>query len=212
MKKIAILGIRRSGNSPIRNWIADQFDNPKIFLNSTPDKLFQEYNEDVVISLEEMPVEIFNEGEYTKVLILRDPPNLFATRTKHYDLLSSKKRYIAPQVSSLWVNHARKFIDHNDIIPVNHQFFLRDLEYRKKISKKLGGNFSDKTLDFVDDNGQGSSFDGLKYNGNARSMPVFDRWKNYQDLDCFRNLFTEEIKELSLKIFGENEKWKILYS
>ena len=89
---------------------------------------------------------------------------------------------------------------------------MRDVEYRKELSDKLGGTFSDKSLDFVDNNGQGSSFDGVKYNGDARSMPIFDRWKNYQDLECFKNLFTEEIKELSLKIYGGEEEWKILYS
>ena len=88
---------------------------------------------------------------------------------------------------------------------------MTDIEYRKRLSENLGGTFSDESLNFLDDNGQGSSFDGVEYNGRAKEMPVFERWKEYKDIEAFRNLFTQEIIEQSKQIFGEQE-WKMLYS
>ena len=209
------LGIRRSGNSPIRNWVSDQFPNSRTFLNAHPDILSQldeVQEDDIIVSFEEMPVELFDTIEHKKVLILRDPANLFASRVKHYDALSSKKQYISPMVTDLWLNHAKRFLKPGDIIAVNHQTFLTDEKYRKGIAKKLGASkFCDCTLDRVDDNGQGSSFDGLDYDGNATEMPVFERWKEYADLQCFRDLFTDEIKELAVTIYGE-QSWIKLFS
>ena len=212
---IYTLGIRRSGNSPIRNWVSDQFPNSRTFLNAAQTILTQleSVKEDsVIVSFEEMPVEVFNDNEHKKVLMLRDPANLWASRIKHYDALSSKKRYISPMVTNLWLNHAKKFLKPGDVIPVNHQTFLTDVDYRKELGKKLGATkFCDCTLDRVDDNGQGSSFDGLDYDGNATEMPVFERWKEYADLQCFRDLFTDEVKELAVTIYGERP-WTELFS
>jgi len=214
--KICMLGIRRSGNSPIRNWITEQFEGSRQFINATPDimsHLDQFEEKDFVISFEEMPPQLLEQVECDKkVLILRDPFNLAATRVKHYDLMSSGKKWVSPNAIALWKMYAEEFIKpKSDFICINYNRFLTDIEYRKEISKELGGKFSDESLDFVDDNGQGSSFDGMDFDGNAREMPVFERWKAYADVEAFRELFTPEIIKLSKEIFGE-ESWTMLYS
>jgi hypothetical protein len=213
MKKIiCMLGIRRSGNSPLRNWLADQFPDTKVYLNATPDVLNQiPSDRNVVISFEEMPVELLADIEHTCVLLLRDPFNLWASRIKHYAALSSKKQFISPMVTKLWLNHAKAFVKPEGFIPVNHQSFFTDEAYRRTLSESIDGTFSDESLSFVDDNGQGSSFDGLEFDGIAQDMPIFDRWMQYSHLDCFRELFTKEVCGLSTRIFGEGS-WKELYS
>ena len=126
--------------------------------------------------------------------------------------MSSGKKWINPQAAGLWKMYAEAFLNpKGNILYVNYNTFLVDIEYRKKLSKDLGGVFCDESLNFVDDNGQGSSFDGVDYNGNAKEMPVFDRWKEYKDIEAFKELFTEEVIEQSKLIFGEQE-WKMLYS
>jgi hypothetical protein len=203
-----MLGIRRSGNSPVRNWINEQFPESLQVINAPADVMQQTEqfgDKDLVISFEELPPQFLDQIECDrKVLILRDPFNLFATRIRHYNALSVHKRFIAPVAASLWNFYADAFLAKNsDILCINYNRFIVDVEYRKELSEKLGGTFSDESLDYVDDNGQGSSFDGVDFDGRAKEMPVFSRWEHYAEVPAFVDLFTPEIIEKSDKIFGE---------
>ncbi len=214
--KICMLGIRRSGNSPIRNWINEQFPSSIQVINAPANVLedvSQFGDKDLVISFEELAPNFLDSLECDhKALILRDPFNLFATRTKHYDALSSKKRWINPMVTDLWSMYADVFLGkHEGIICISYNKFVTDAKYRKWLSKKLGGTFGDLSLSYVDDNGQGSSFDGVDFDGRAAEMPVLSRWEHYAGVPAFVDLFTPEIIEKSGKLFGEGS-WKKLYS
>ncbi len=64
---------------------------------------------------------------------------------------------------------------------------------------------SDDSLNQVPDNGGGSSFDGLKFEGRGKDMNTNERWKHFENEDWFINFFKEypRIVELSNEIFGE---------
>jgi hypothetical protein len=198
--KIVIWGIRRSGNSPVREWIANVTSLRQV-INCNPTKT----EDDAVNSIEELPP-LFPKkikADY-KIVILRDPYNLFASRIKHYDLLSSEKTWVDENgATKLWRMYAKVFLEKpKGIILVNYNEFIKSVEYRKNLAKKLKCEFKDDTIQRVSDNGLGSSFDCLDYDGKAQKMPVFDRWTQYKDIEAFRGLFTPEIVQLSKQIFG----------
>jgi len=232
-------GIRRSGNRVVAAWIANQYEPPvhnpvnpsmdyllKCHREGKPAEGHHKWQETVtarVLPFEDHKIEsvavvepnrgfcrAIGESENTHLaVILRDPYNLFATRVKHYELLSPTGKWIDTRMATRqWVKYARAFTGDAELpegtLCVSYNKFLADLSYRKEISKRVGGTFDDSSLDIVDDNGGGSSFDGTEYNGSGREMPVMERWRIYADNKAFRSLFTKEIRELSKEIFDFN--------
>jgi hypothetical protein len=229
-------GIRRSGNRVIASWAANQYAppvhnpiNPSLdylldcHRNNRPVNGHHKWGEVMtarVLPFEEHSIDsvaipgdnrmlfraIGESKELHRLVILRDPYNLFATRTKHYELLSSSGKWIDRRTATFrWLEYAKAFTGETTLpggtICVPYNRFITDLAYRKRLSEQLGGKFNDGSLDIVDDNGGGSSFDGTEYSGNARAMPVTERWKMYADNEAFRSLFTDEIRDYSKKIF-----------
>lgn len=73
----------------------------------------------------------------------------------------------------------------------------------KRIVEKLQIPFDDSGKHLVANFGGGSSFDGLLYGVDAKSMNVLTRWKMFQEDREFCSLFKDlELIELSKQIFG----------
>ena len=144
-----------------------------------------------------------------KVVILRDPYNLFASRIKHYNLMSDFGALLDKERATfLWSEYAEFFVGKpSGVILVSYNRFVSDKGYRQELSEKLGGSFNDSTIDRIDENARGSSFDGMSFDGKASEMRVFDRWKVYKDNKDFRALFTKEIRDLAKKIFNFTQPW-----
>ena len=220
-KLILLWGIRRSGNSAVRNWLAYQFETAHcqtnantIYFNNgfNPNDLEEETwtLPNAVVSFEEQPLQTKDWNyqalssyykEHHRLVLLRDPYNTFASRIKHYDLMSVKGTWIdVDNATFCWRQYANAYLENpSEYILYNH--FIEDEEYRKEICERVGGTYSDDTLPYVDDPGGGSSFDGRLYNGRAQEMKVFNRWEEYADNAAFRALFTPEIRQLSKEIF-----------
>jgi hypothetical protein len=162
-----------------------------------------------------------------KILILRDPFNLFASRIRLFDrnntirkeegkgLFSIKRN--SDQISEIgwadsrmaerWKEHAREFLGEASLlegsISISYNEWFSSEDYRKQISKKLGLDFSDKGILKVPSNGLGSSFDLTTKSGKAQEMKVLSRWEKYIKDDRFLTLFDDELLDLSYKIYPE---------
>ena len=107
-----------------------------------------------------------------------------------------------------WEHYAEFFVKKpNGVILVSYNRFVSDKGYRQELSKKLGGTFNDSTIEKVDDNGKGSSFDGVLFDGKAGEMRVFNRWEVYKDNEAFRALFTKKIMGFAKEIFNFDPPW-----
>jgi hypothetical protein len=137
------------------------------------------------------------------LLILRDPFNLFASRLHsgiHGKSISADIR--------IWKQHAREFLGmrshliHNPQV-ISYNAWYSDIEYRRHLAEQLGLSFTDHGINLVPEVGYGSSFDGHRYNGNARRMKVLERWMHCEQDPTYRKIFEDKtLVSLSRQIFG----------
>ena len=224
-RRIYIVGLRRSGIHLVANWVASQFtdsyvqNNANLLMlhNSPPTALLEAQAQ--VIVLEDHPATetlarirddnklketLGDDHQEHRVLLLRDPYNMAASRIKHYDLLSAKGRWIDKRGAlGMWVQYAEEFQKDRPVVGILYNRFVIDKEYREELSARIGGTFSDTAMDKVDPNGLGSSFDGLKFQGRGSEMKTDERWREYQHIQAFKDMFTPEVENLVTDIFGE---------
>ncbi|MFA6572376.1 MAG: hypothetical protein WCT77_14205, partial [Bacteroidota bacterium] len=151
MKKlIHFIGLKRSGNHAVINWLLrnisftsgaeSQFYNdvfnpwqtldPKLVYQPNPDT-----NSITLLSYEDIPLgqiaelptiiaerELIPDAEIHKVLLIRDPFNLFASRMKHIDNLNrngiTRGITLMPwtTVKELWKQYAREFLNNESLL------------------------------------------------------------------------------------------------
>lgn len=105
------------------------------------------------------------------VLVLRDPFNLFASRRA---MGATLPRTTAAR---MWKQHARTALKvltarrpaKQRLLPILYNRWAADSVYREHIAQHLGLTFTDEGIDTVAACNGGSSFDGLRYDGRARS-------------------------------------------
>lgn len=167
-------------------------------------------------------------------VILRDPFNFFASRLRKLDDLTGV-RHVAWIVDN-WKALATLALEDSEaddapeVVLFNR--WQSDEGYRRALSRRLMGEFSDATLNRVSDHGGGSSFDGkahipltfaelrsdwrtLLHPSNlwstlertrargAEAMDVHGRWPHMRDDPRFRAIFADgELLELSEAVFG----------
>ncbi|MEM9005648.1 MAG: hypothetical protein AAGE59_19255 [Cyanobacteria bacterium P01_F01_bin.86] len=239
--EIRFIGLRRSGNHAVLNWIFKQLQQPVYFINNVdagmspfrcfhlhfPDKGYRNEawgnfskKKHLIYSYEDYGLQDISNpySEYKHdlwlgkthhrydILLLRDPFNLLASRLKknYMDVKTSGE-----SVVSLWISYAKEvlgetnLLKHNKII-INYNEWFRSLEYRQKIARQLGLDFSDQGFNYVSSYGGGSSFDERSFQGKAESMNVENRWHHFKDNDEFLSLIAnEELLHYSKAIFGD---------
>lgn len=221
---VIVFGIRRSGNHLISDWIVNQYITPGFQAKNVQIDFFSfldNYSTDfdfyncALFGIEEHPIHAVdiaytkNAFNIIKVVILRDPYNLFASRIKSYRLLEAPY-FNGGFATYNWTDYANFFLNPSEgVICIPYHVFLMDGDYRKQLAKKLGVGFKkdmdSKYINKVDSTtSRGSSFDGDQYDGQAQQMKVMNRWEYYRDNPLFRSLFTDEIKQLSKEIFDFN--------
>lgn len=140
--------------------------------------------------------EIKESDSVLKIAIIRSPWNWFASVVKQKPNAKINKYY--PQIINLYNNYLEYIIKVNmfNIEPIIFDEWFSNKIYRENISFRLGLPFSDDGLNIVSKFGNGSSFDILKYNGNAQEMKVLDRWKQLsgKELIIF-NKFKETLND-----------------
>lgn len=247
-REYRIVGMSRSGNHAIINWIFQQSEGRTCFLNcvegkmnpfrsarprhngnvykvnyadfdleaeraghfSSKDTLIYNY-EDSFLGPVFHPTYEIQHDEFVgrtrqrfDLLILRDPFNLFASRLRsgicgHSPLVDVR----------IWKQHAREFLGQRSHLRynrtlINYNTWYTDTAYRRRLTEKLGLRFTDAGIDQVPRTGDGSSFDGRQFDGQARRMRVLERWKHYQDNPAYRRVIQDEqLLYLARTIFGE---------
>ena len=246
--ELRVIGMSRSGNHAIIQWVAAQARGRICFLNCvqgkynpylTPRPMAAGDGERAYVNYPEFDLDAERRGEFSEkdwliysheddflgnacsetfelyhdgfvgpsrrrrdVLILRDPFNLFASRRRAgYGVVTEA------MALRIWKQHAKEFLGRtrwlrHDPVLISYNRWVADAEYRRTLAADLAVHFTDSGIDTVTGCAGGSSFDGLGYNGRARGMKLFDRWKVYRHDESFRALFDEQVLELSQEIFG----------
>ena len=145
------------------------------------------------------------------ILVIRDIFNFIASRVKSGRELTVKdlteNNACLRNTVELWKIHAREYLGITNYLPqkvsVNFNKWFADVEYRKNLSKMLQVDNEILNWNTVSTYGGGSSFDDK--NINASKMKVLERWRLYENLEPYRNLFQNDIELVSLseKIFGK---------
>jgi len=229
-KVYRIASLKRMGNNAIMHWLLAQYEGNTVYLNEVAPfaqpffaygcnpikeqwnlEAFFYRNEDwplsaLTSSLNEKLFEhpdLHHDGK-TDILILRDPFNHLASRHKMGCFQTKSSLY---SYADLWIILAREFsgktnLSHNKIC-INYNKWKDSIEYRKSISEQFGTQFSDEKLNEVAQEGGGSSFDSMQFQGEATRMDTTQRWKHFLSepryLDIFRN---REFYDLTDEIFG----------
>lgn len=225
-------GLKRGGHHAVINWVLAHYDS-WLYCNNclcVDRKINVQYDSDIrskgerpyqikLLSFEDRP--FFSESSFESVceankkpsrniLILRDVYNTFASRFKKRrfpHIQGWGEKWINFDDLSIWKKYALEFVGTtnfmSDAIKINYNRWFSDQEYRKKISGNFG-EFTDDGLEEVLDFGLGSSFDYLKFHGNAQKMNVGGRWKEFcSDEEYIRCVTSdEEVLTLNKEIFG----------
>jgi len=136
-----------------------------------------------------------------RIILLRDPFNLFASRLQ---MGAIQTPHTAVR---LWKQHARRFLrlrkrGGENELAISYNEWVQSARYRESLAARLDIPFTDAGLDTVSSCAGGSSFDGHRFDGRGRQMPVFDRWRSFRDDSRYRALFDEEVIALSDAAFG----------
>ena len=248
-KEIRFVGLRRTGNHAVINWIAQQEPGKVQHLNNLipaenpfrykyehlrdyyPDhgKQAERYRQEAIgnfvkkdcliysyedFSLPQIASKSFERkhdiylgktGKRYDILLLRDPFNLIASRLKS-EMMGVRAK--SQNVVELWIDYAKEFLGETNYLKlnkvcVNYNRWAGDQDYRREIAEQLELEFSDRGLYEVRKLGGGSSFDGVKFDGDARKMDVLNRWKKFKDDPAYRQLVNNgELIAYSEKIFG----------
>ena len=221
-----VVGIRRTGNHAIINWLLHQLKGGYSFCNDIApsqfpfdsrfkESKFRPNTKNLLVSYEDHSVEnvilepLNTLGEYsqrTSILLLRNPFNLFASWYRWDEPLGVKFREnesYRKEMIDLWKSHARFWVSNKgpEVIGIFFDKWVDDKMYRQQISKQLRLNFNDNSIKKVKGYGGGSSFEkNLNSNVNNRS-------ELYKDVPFFKDnvlkdvelseLWTEVIKPLS---------------
>lgn len=145
--------------------------------------------------------------EETRIILVRDPFNLFASRINHSNMWSYRK---SPHgILPIWKEHAKEFLGITNIVKtkkifISYNEWFRSYKYRQSITSQLEGYKvpGNCVLEYISPWGFGSSFDDRKYQGKAFQMKVLERWKTEHKNQLYLSLFDDETIALSRDIFG----------
>jgi hypothetical protein len=136
------------------------------------------------------------------ILVIRDPMNWLASRLKHIgDQTGTPKKYwksIEAEIELIKTHYdaakcyAFPWISFND--------WFSSGEYRKRKAAEFGLRSSEEGLNSV--TGKGSSFDSRRFDGRAQKMAVLNRWRQYRGDQRYRSLLDDELRDISLDLFG----------
>lgn len=245
MKKIyRIVNIARSGGHAIANWLYDQFPCEKKDLIKFKDYvhivnnqnginvIFDRYENSNIhfvhrtkARYKDLEIPDIDERESIYILILRDPFNLFASRSHNRDMRKENRQQI-DKVKDRWKEHAKEFLcdtnNYKNKICISYNEWFSNVEYRKSLSKKIGGVFSDLLINIMTNEGRGSSFsdrNNQHLRQHAQELDTANRWRIFFKDDrynVYKNkvlpIFKDkELISLSKRVFGNIEGTEKLY-
>jgi hypothetical protein len=119
------------------------------------------------------------------LLLLRDPFNWLASV-----YAKASASLDADGALAAWGEYAREYSRDSgklpQAIPISYNRWLSDRDYRGGIASQLALCGDDRYFRVVTPHAGGSSFDGMRFNGNAARMRLTDRWQHYADDRTYR--------------------------
>ena len=177
------VGMKRSGNHAIINWMIQNCWQSTVYLNSLNENMsldmFAVYHADylkpndvdrVIITLENRSPAEFLDLDYS--LVARDPFNWLGSWISHFHF---SEEYLDKDIE-MYIRNMKE-ID-------NKAFFNKwfsDTAYRDSLAHRLGFTNYNRGIETVTNYGKGSSFDRKKYNGRASEMKVLNRWEEMRN-------------------------------
>jgi hypothetical protein len=181
---IQLMGLQRSGNHAVANWICSLFRRP-VHLNNVAHDFFRQPQaageltkaDCMIVSFEDArgklrkglsmveSVELLDPAQFPGVdchvlRILRDPYNCWASRVRARE---TSKLSSSPALQDFirdWTELARLYTDGAPSFILYNSWF-HDRSYARTICARLGGTYSERTRSEVLGEGGGSSFDGF---------------------------------------------------
>ena len=118
---------------------------------------------------------IFTFESVTCIVLVRDPYNLFASRSK-----DKRINLAGEEAKTLYKSHMKTVMNNSYFIDINYNRWFTNREYRKRLAERLNIPFTDEGLADIIWPGV-STFDGSDYDGKAQEMKVLARWKQLED-------------------------------
>lgn len=159
------------------------------------------------LRVEETPKDQTTESDRCqRILVLRDPYNLFASRYFFWVRMPEQALRWRWDDRDLWMNHAEHYLalegeTGSNWVTVNFNRWAVDRDYRATLARKLGIVFSDAGYREVGH--VGSTFDSHRFHGHAERMEVDRRWQRAAPVPEYVELVRDEkLRAQSLRIFG----------
>ena len=224
-ENILLVGTKRSGHHAILRWIAEQTEETVIHHNDVdPKKLLNDeiayfggikkttYNGNndvkIIYSFEDAKMEDIKRVEEqlsaTTIVVIRDIRNTLASlikSTPQKHLIKRLKASVAAWNQYAYCSVRDKF---SDRVYIFYDKWFQSEPYRRLLCSILNIQFTDAGLNIVSENADGSSFDHMRYQGNAQKMDVLNRWKTYFNNRYFKDFYTNELKDLNNIIFNND--------
>jgi len=209
----------RSGHNFIKNNIESWFDKTRMYWNleQFSPKAFNNHE-----TLEGLPAKLYDSS--LKVVCTRDLLNWFTSCSFMGDKF--KDSWKGPWTikeglewrTRNWIEIAKETLGITnyikDSIGVYYDDFVSSEKYRKNICDKLGGEYNEKMLNIIPQEGNHSTFDGAEFQNRAQEMKVLERykvWENKEDKKLLRILKNSEALDFYLKHFDvDNDKMKFI--
>lgn len=139
-------------------------------------------------------------GWHREILLLRDAPNLFASRLS----LQQVAKKTTQDTVKLWKEYAKEALHPTyGKVVINFNHWCQSKTYRRDLARDLQFIFTDRGRMRVTGVGLGSSFDKRQFDGNAVHMKLSSRWKHCIDDPRYRELLADkEVRELTAELFG----------
>lgn len=240
-REIQIVHLQRSGGHALMGWICQQLRGKTVVLNDVASRYCLKAWKDnpipedvesaahLVYNIEDIPmhgvsktirdaaehIPIGRDPNPLRILLLRDPYNLFASRARYTG--SCHLGNTSAEAVRCWTQYALRFFElrHGieeaqtpSCIPVDFNAWAASMAYRRHLWDILrmalavwGSAFTDEGRQVVSEAGDGSSFDGMKLNGRADEMKVNERHREFPR-DFYEDLFDDTVFELAEAIWG----------
>jgi len=223
----------RSGSHAVLNWLVSLFPAEDVALihNITKDKYFsfnkkastlvihKENNLDLFSNLKNedfttnLPEDIrkdlvdFAASPRFFVLNIRHPLNQLASIWKA-NKIRGIKNPLSKQFRRITKSHMQEALRETEKLerPTICLFdrFISSEQYRKNLCVKIGGTYSDNSLEKVAEVWLGSSFENKKLSDNSYKKRVTERWKHIPT-DALKTILEwDDVMDLSDKIFGRD--------
>lgn len=218
---IQVIGLQRSGNHAIINWMKSLFPSTKFENNRPHDvlsnreeiaRLPNEEEATVIISFEDdqrhfrsgsqslADIALLQPQDITSVpvttlYILRDPFNNWASREVAQSRQGLTGLHDLEAFIANWMYIAGKHAENPSQV-VLYSRWMQDADYRRAICARLGGVYSEETLDIVPYQGGGSTFEQVERRPSYRQ--ILSRLPRYLSPDFLRRLWRSPVRYVRL--------------